>query len=125
MAHLTGYGTNPDVQQFVTIGKQGYDIHLFSSDLNAVGANPNLIADINALQRQTDNTAVPAGSVKLLTQVDNFGPPIVLLGEFEGLTHDDMLYNCLDVMGPVWMTTLLALPTTLHLTGLLIEPIKH
>ena len=123
VTHLTAYSTNPDVQQFVTIGKQGFGVHLFPSDLNAVGANPNLITDINTLQAQTDDTAVPVGSAKLLTQVGNFGPPMHLLGEFNALEHPDMLYRRLPVMGPVWLKTFLAPPTTLHLNGA-IEPIN-
>lgn len=122
VSHLTSYSTNPDVQQFVTIGKQGFGIHLFPNDLQAVADNPNLITDVNANQAQTDDTAVAVGSAKLLTQVDAFGPPMTLLGEFNDLEHPDMLYRRLPVMGPIWLATFLAPPTTLHLNGQ-IEPL--
>ncbi|MBI1296740.1 hypothetical protein GC175_17425 [bacterium] len=115
--HLTGYNTNPHVKQFVTLGRQGFGIHLFPDDLQAVAANPNLITDVNALKAQTDDTAVPVGSAMLLTETDAFGPRMTLLAEFDELEHPDMLYRRLPVIGPVWLSTFLAPPTTLHLNG--------
>src|SRR5690606_31260840 len=89
--HLQDYDTNPDVKQFVTVGKVGFDIHLFPNDLQAVAADPSLITDVEAQAAQQDDTAVAVGSARLLTQTDNFGPRMTLLGEFNQ-THPEMLY---------------------------------
>lgn len=116
VAHITSYTTNPDVKQFVTLGTQGFGVHLFPSDLNAVANDPSLITDNSVIVAQTDDSAVAVGSARLLTTTDNFGSRMDLLGEFP-YEHPDLLYRNLPVMGPVWLETLLAPSTRLQVEG--------
>ena len=114
--HLQNYPQNPDVAQFVTLGKRGFNIQLFPDDLAAVAANPSLIDDPEANVGQLDDTAVAVGSAKLLTTTDNFGPRMKLLGEFDRI-HDDMIYADVGTIAPTWLETYLAPLSTLHLVG--------
>jgi hypothetical protein len=114
--HLNLYTTNPDVAQFVTLGNQGFGVHLFPDDLTDVANDPTLIANNAELSAQADDTAVAVGSAKLLTQTDAFGPRMTLLGELD-LEHPDLLYRHTEVMAPIWLETFLVPPTRLEITG--------
>ena len=119
--HIENYPQNPDVKQFVTIGKLGFKIHLFPTDLQATANNPDLITDPASLVGGFDDTAVAVGSAKLLTQTDNFGPRMTLLpssvGDEFNQNHDEMLYSDVRTIAPVWLETFLTAPTTLRLNG--------